>query len=90
MGPKHKGRIRFYGKENNDDLLEYASFPDPFRSLDGVEEDYLAGSPAKTLLELELLRLSYSIRNKRNWHLKVRDPEITKKWTAEALAQGAE
>ncbi|CAE6440372.1 unnamed protein product [Rhizoctonia solani] len=43
--------------------------------------------PAKTLVELEMTRLSADIRRKPSWWIKYRNEDILNKWRAEALAQ---
>ncbi|QRW06173.1 hypothetical protein RhiLY_05172 [Ceratobasidium sp. AG-Ba] len=45
------------------------------------------GTPAKPLVELEMVELSRALRSKPSWWTKFRDPEILAKWRAEALEQ---
>ncbi|CAE6506771.1 unnamed protein product [Rhizoctonia solani] len=42
---------------------------------------------AKTLVELEMTRLSSEIRRKPSWWIKCRDQDILEKWRTEAIAQ---
>jgi len=48
---------------------------------------YGGGPAIKTLVELEMTRLSAAIRRKPDWWIKFRDKDILAKWRAEALAQ---
>ncbi|KAF8601420.1 hypothetical protein BDV93DRAFT_475556 [Ceratobasidium sp. AG-I] len=45
------------------------------------------GTDIKTLVELEMTRLSAALRHKPDWWIKFRDQDILAKWRAEALAQ---
>ncbi|CAE6435793.1 unnamed protein product [Rhizoctonia solani] len=52
------------------------------------EDDYYPGMPpAKTLVELEMTRLSAEIRRKPSWWTKYLDSNILDKWRTEAIAQ---
>ncbi|KAG8849662.1 hypothetical protein FRB96_000688 [Tulasnella sp. 330] len=57
-------------------------FPHPFEELD---ED--GGLRPLTLAELRMTELSYALRSKPLWWIKYKDPDIKKKWKAEALVQ---
>jgi hypothetical protein len=59
----------------------FGPFPSPF-SYYFAEEMH-----PRPLLELRLISVSASIRNKPDWHLKRRDPEIVARWQREAVAQ---
>ncbi len=59
-------------------------FPHPF-----ISGDYGTGSLPKTVVELNMMALSASIRSKPNWWEKIKDEKIVAKWTKEAADQGA-
>ncbi|KAH7337289.1 hypothetical protein B0J17DRAFT_616581 [Rhizoctonia solani] len=59
--------------------------PDAFGSTGG--QGFFGGPSAKTLVELEMTRLSAELRRKPSWWIKFRDETILKKWREEALAQ---
>ena len=64
----------------NRDLL---TFPHPFQ-----EGRYGTGCPPKTVLELNMMRMSGAIRSKSKWFDKFKDQTIRNKWKEEALEQG--
>ncbi|CAF1468763.1 unnamed protein product [Adineta ricciae] len=57
-------------------------FPHPFNA-----GSYGRGSEPKTLVELDLTRLSADIRSKINWYEKMKNDTIRNKWKQEALQQ---
>ena len=67
------------------DLPELDPFPNPFIVGD---YDYGARKPL-TLVEIEMMMLSGTIRNKPDWWEKRKDSTITSKWREEAVSQGA-
>ncbi|KAH7303788.1 hypothetical protein B0J17DRAFT_218640 [Rhizoctonia solani] len=60
--------------------------PDAFRFNDGFDRDPKLPN-AKTLVELEMTRLSADIRRIPSWWIKCRDKDILSKWRTEALPQ---
>ncbi len=67
------------------DLPELDPFPNPF-----VVGDYDCGARKPlTLVEIEMMMLSGTIRNKPDWWEKRKDSTITSKWREEAVSQGA-
>lgn len=63
----------------NEDL---PNFPHPFQ-----EGGYGVGCQPKTLTELNMIRVSGTIRSKPKWFEKFKDPAIRKKWKEETLEQ---
>ena len=59
-------------------------FPHPF-----IEGSYGEGSKPKSQLELNLMRLSASIRSKPDWYEKIKTESICSKWRQEALEQSS-
>jgi len=59
-------------------------FPHPF-----YEGDYDTGCQPKTLIELNLMRLSGVIRSKSKWYEKLHNETIRNKWKQEALQHGS-
>ncbi len=54
------------------------------------EGDYGAGAPPRTLLELDMMRLSATIREKERWWDKYTNPEIVAKWREEVKGEFTE
>ena len=57
--------------------------PHPF-----FEGSYGDGQKPKSRLELKLMSLSSAIRSKQNWHEKMNNQAVCRKWKEEALGQG--
>ena len=64
--------------------LHLPEFPTPFRT--PAYQD--TGFPMRTLVEVQLDKLTHSIRTKPQWWQKVHDEDIVQKWRAEAAEQG--
>ncbi|KAJ1303055.1 hypothetical protein OPQ81_011256 [Rhizoctonia solani] len=72
-----------------DDLTMQTPYNKPLPDAFGFNDydGYPGLPPAKTLVELEMTRLSADIRRKPSWWTKCRDEGILNKWRGEALAQ---
>ena len=64
---------------------ETAQYPHPFPLLH--YEPW--GDTPRTIVELRMCALSATIRDKPQWHEKMKDPAIKQKWREEALEQGS-
>lgn len=65
-------------------MTDLSPFPLPFVGGDSMEP---VARP-RTLRELEMMRCSAHIREKSEWFVKMRDPDIVDRWTREARDQG--
>ena len=72
---------------------ERARYPHPFTGHSwggwyGMDTgDYGNKDSPRTLAELRMCELSATIREKKDWHIKFRDPEIQDKWRSEVEEQ---
>ncbi|KAF8960406.1 hypothetical protein BDZ97DRAFT_2077483 [Flammula alnicola] len=98
--PRKTGRPRLSRASSSGTLLP--GFGRPLNFEPGTEDpDYVGGPfpnllstgyntgnrlPMTTLREFTMLQLMNSITDKPDWHIKVNNPEIAKKWRDEALA----
>ena len=64
--------------------LHLPEFSTPFKT-PGYQD---TGFPMRTLVEVQLDKLTHSIRTKPQWWQKVHDEDIVQKWRAEAAEQG--
>ncbi|RJO76367.1 DUF4246 domain-containing protein [Nocardia panacis] len=64
-------------------MTDRSAYPLPF-----FGSDRLPVAPARTLRELQMMRLSAHIRAKAQWFVKKDDAEIVARWTREAAEQG--
>jgi hypothetical protein len=64
--------------------LDLQSFPHPF-----YKGHYGVGIEPKTLIELRMMKLSGTIRNKPKWFEKMKNQTIRNKWKQEALKQSS-
>ncbi|KAG9123252.1 hypothetical protein FRC07_015187 [Ceratobasidium sp. 392] len=73
----------------DEDIDGETTFPHPFGSTKDqlFEGENPKEERAKPLVELEMVRLSASLRSKPQWWIKYANPEIRARWKAEALAQ---
>lgn len=78
-------------REVADPRSPYHPFPTPFDQIDTQDgfsdqaPDHF--SPPYSLQEIDMLALSYEIRQKPDWARKLRDSDIRTKWRAEALGK---
>ncbi|KAG9123925.1 hypothetical protein FRC07_013482 [Ceratobasidium sp. 392] len=68
-------------------MNEIYPLPNAFGTLDPDDWDSDYATPAKPLVELEMVALSTALRSKPLWYTKFRDQDILAKWRAEALEQ---
>ncbi|KAG8944329.1 hypothetical protein FRC04_002049, partial [Tulasnella sp. 424] len=59
-------------------------FPFPFTN---IEEINCSSDPALPLVDLRMIELSYALRCKNSWWIKINDPDIRSKWAEEASEQ---
>ncbi|KAJ7496774.1 hypothetical protein FB451DRAFT_203127 [Mycena latifolia] len=71
------------------DLPPTWSFPVPFVAYipGGSSWSQIWGPPPRTLAELKMYKLSWAIRGKEEWHIKMKDPEIRERWKEHAVEQ---
>ncbi|KAG9088287.1 hypothetical protein FS749_002272, partial [Ceratobasidium sp. UAMH 11750] len=59
--------------------------PNAFGAIKTHYREENGGTPAKPLVELEMIKLSAAIRSRPSWWTKFRDQDILAKWRAQAL-----
>ncbi|KAI8895686.1 hypothetical protein BC833DRAFT_600370 [Globomyces pollinis-pini] len=80
--------ISLMSKHFGAEVTEAISNPIYGSKHDVCDSPFLPTEHHRCLMELQLLSLLSTIRNKESWWLKVQDPDIAKKWKDEALIQG--